>query len=147
MNNIESEELTITIKVLKVGSKKMTQSVFKQLPEKDVIDNDFNLQGKVWGKVNYRLPKQPAHETNIVWQHGNDLYRCAIRPLSFSPEQAKRHEHNHEVNLHRELPHSRLVTAVETTPEEEISKISELFNKYREIYKSLVESEQLYIAT
>ncbi len=147
MNEIEAEELSVTIKVLKVDSKKMTQSVFKQLPEKNVIDDDFNILGKVWGQVNYHLPKQSSYEKNIIWQSGNDLYRCAVKPLHYSPERAKRNQHNHEVNLHRELPHFKLVSAVEKNTEEEIHKIAEVFNKYTEAYQSLANSEQLYIAT
>lgn len=146
MQDIETESLSVTIKVLKVDSKKMTLSVFKQLQERQIIDDDLELKGSVWGKVNYQLPKQPTNETNIVWQDGNDLFRWAVKPLRMSPEQAKRNQDNYEINLYELLAHPSLVTAVKNTPEEEVQSLSMLFGKYRTLYHQLVNADHLFIA-
>ena len=145
MKNIEIEALSVKIKTIKIDSKKMTLSVFKQLPEKNIINENLELQGIVWGRVNYQIPKQPVYETNIVWQHGNNLYRSAIRRLFCTPEEGKRYHSNGE-SLYGILPHRTLINAIEETPEEKIKTLSELFEKYKKIYKELVNSDQLYIS-
>lgn len=148
MSNIESEELSVTIKVLRVNSKRMTLSVFKQLPHRDIMGEDLGIRGVIWGKVNYHFPKQPPYETNIIWQSGSELYCSSISRLLMSAEHAKKHyeENGYEtVEFQRSVPNSGLRKAIKT--ESELLKLEELFHKYREVYKTLVTSEQLYIAT
>lgn len=78
--NIETADASITtaaitIKALQVGKKQMTQSVFRQLPEALLVDEDkLELMGQPWGHVNYRWGDQRG--TSFIFQVGARLYRC-----------------------------------------------------------------------
>jgi len=69
---------TVQIKSLTVSGKRVTQSVFKQLQEKQLIAEDGTLNGQPWGTVNYHPDKQcdsrGAH-MHVVWQRGDELFR------------------------------------------------------------------------
>ena len=68
---------TVTIKALQVGKKQMTISVFRQLPEAPLVDEDtLALLGQPWGYVNYRWGDQRG--TNFIFQSGSRLYRDCI---------------------------------------------------------------------
>lgn len=68
---------TITIRALQVGKKQMTQSVFRQLPWAELVDDvEVKLNGVVWGHVNYRWGEIDAGCHNFVFQKGGELYRC-----------------------------------------------------------------------
>ena len=144
MELYNTEELTVSIKVLKVNSKKMTQTVYKQLPEKSIVDDNMELIGTVWGQVNYHTPGQRKCLTNIVWQQGEKLYRCAIKGLHYSAENIKNKSNDCEFNPYREFPHSALASAVGKLS---IAEAQELFDKYRVLYSDLINSEQLFIGT
>lgn len=65
---------TVTIKALQVGRKQMTISVFRQLPESPLIDEEkVELLGQPWGYVNYRWGDQKG--THFIFQKGSRLYR------------------------------------------------------------------------
>ena len=70
---------TITIRALHVGKKQMTQSVFRQLPEADLVDQEeVKLDGVPWGWVNYRWGDMDWRRTNFIFQQGARIYRCAF---------------------------------------------------------------------
>lgn len=58
----------------------MTLSVFRQIQEESIIDNEtISLKGIPWGTVNYfwktENEKQKIH---LLWQDGSELRRCMI---------------------------------------------------------------------
>lgn len=67
---------TITIKALQVGKKQMTQSVFRQLPTADLVnDSDIDLNGVPWGWVNYLNDRGGR---SYVFQDGTRLFRDTV---------------------------------------------------------------------
>ena len=144
--NIQTQELSVSIKVIKVNSKGMTLSVFKQLPEKCLFDDDLNFNGNVWGQVNYRLPHQAINSTNLIWQEGNQLFKYELRPLTDIPYNYKKRELDSDLNIANEIPLKSLFGALSATPIEDIESLNPLFMKYKTQYELLRETDQLYIA-
>jgi hypothetical protein len=101
---IEAEDATIatvsvTIQAIQVSKRQMTQSVFRQLPAANLIDEtNVRLLGIPWGWVNYRWGDIPESHTNFIFQAGTRLFRNAFRirtsstfPNSDSREQPHRY--------------------------------------------------------
>jgi len=83
--------VAVTIHALKIGTKQVTQSVFKQLPEEPLIAQDGTLNGVPWGRVNWHPDKCaefPAH-WHIVWQRGGELLRSRVEQDPFAPGGAE----------------------------------------------------------
>jgi hypothetical protein len=79
-NDATISTATITIRALNVGKKQMTQSVFRQLPEAVLVDEEkITLTGIPWGWINYRWGDIGEDYTNFVFQVGTRLFRCAFR--------------------------------------------------------------------
>ena len=81
--NVEDARLKtafIEIKAISINNKQMTLSVFRQVPEEDIIDlNTVQLKGVPWGKVNYFWGNiNPKNKVNLLWQKDNELRRCII---------------------------------------------------------------------
>lgn len=75
---------TITIKTIRVGKRQLTQSVFRQLPRVDLLDEQTaKLNGDVWGWVNYYWGQEQGG-THFVLQHGQNLYRALFQIRSSS---------------------------------------------------------------
>ncbi len=76
---------TIDVKIMRLGKRQVTQSVFRQLEEECVFDVGLELRGKLWGRVNYLWNGCPAYTNyHIVWQKENELRRmplCLIKSL------------------------------------------------------------------
>jgi hypothetical protein len=77
------ETLQANVTVMRVGTKQVTQSVFRQLTEESVIDDETcDLKGVPWGTVNYHWGNcvyngNPLHP-HVVWQKGDELRRCCL---------------------------------------------------------------------
>ena len=94
--------VSVEVQQLIVNNKKMTLSVFRQIPHQtliggrmhttkakklslfsdteidiEIVECDWNLKGKPWGLVNYFWGKQPTYYTHVVWQD-NDILRRAL---------------------------------------------------------------------
>lgn len=71
---------SIEIKTLTLGNKQMTLAVFRQLPEKDIIDQvACELRGIPWGTINYHTDcKDEAEHLHVIWQEENKLYRAKV---------------------------------------------------------------------
>jgi hypothetical protein len=68
---------TVTIKTLRVNSRQLTQSTFRQLPMQQLVDEAIpSLLGTVWGWVNYKPPGDAENTTQFVVQFGERLCRC-----------------------------------------------------------------------
>ena len=56
MSTVEITTLTVTINALRIGTKQMTQAVYKQLPYGRPLDGDGRLlvpSVNIWGRINY----------------------------------------------------------------------------------------------
>ncbi len=73
---------TVEVKVLRIGGKQMTQSVFRQLQDECLFDDEtLALRGDPWGWVNFHPDpecKEGFDHFHVVWQRGSELRRCSI---------------------------------------------------------------------
>lgn len=82
--NVENAQIKTTaveIKTLTVSGKQVTLSVFRQIPEEDLIDwENISLKGVPWGNVNY-FWKDNGNENcfHLLWQKGKELRRFILR--------------------------------------------------------------------
>jgi hypothetical protein len=81
-SDVAIKQVEISIKVMKIGNRQVTQAVFKQLPEEQIIDySTGKLRGLPWGRVNYHPDlscKDTVSHFHVVWQKDNILCRAAI---------------------------------------------------------------------
>jgi hypothetical protein len=73
--------ISVEIKALTLEKKQVTQSVFKQLDKRELIDfASGTLNGIVWGRVNYHPDKCEKHaeHLHLVWQYENQLLRDTV---------------------------------------------------------------------
>lgn len=79
-SDVAIKQVEVSIKVLKIGNKQVTQAVFKQLLEEPLIHPDTGeLQGNAWGRVNYHVGCEQENEhLHVVWQKGDELRRAKV---------------------------------------------------------------------
>ena len=81
--------LQVTVRALRIGTKQVTQSVFRQLPRRRVWDTTTGtLRGQPWGTVNYFWGDCASGSTHlhVVWQQGERLFRdCVYDPREHVP--------------------------------------------------------------
>ncbi|WP_092211260.1 hypothetical protein [Desulfoluna spongiiphila] len=147
-------EETVSIKVLKVNSRKMTQAVFKQLRTKSIFDAELNLLGHPWGTVNYfEAGTMKPGALHLVWSDGSSLFRWIVCPLYVSFETAIIAYRKDDLssdgknNAYHSLPDNNLKTVVHKADSGDIDNSEELFKKYNEHYASFKKMNQLLIAT
>jgi hypothetical protein len=70
----------VEIKSLTVSGKQVTQALFRQLHEEDLIDwETVALRGIPWGRVNYHTGCADCRShDHLVWQIGSELRRCIL---------------------------------------------------------------------
>jgi hypothetical protein len=79
-----SDPLDIEIKTLRVGGRRMTQSMFNQIQRENIDDSltGNHLKGIPLGRVEYHKPAcrkdYPAHHVHIIWQKGSELRKCVV---------------------------------------------------------------------
>lgn len=155
--DLSIEELAVTIKTIKVNNRKMTLSVFKQLPSENIFHSQtLELKGVPWGKVNYYWgDKNPWQGIQVVWVEGNVLKRCFLQqyaePSKYFANRHSDHEvENYQLNKLRELPvgiMTEVIKVARAGDKSEELKAIEVFSKYREMYDKLNSMDQIFIAT
>lgn len=123
--------VTIEIKALTLSGRQVTLSVFRQLPESDILDIDYSeednpvlMNGTPWGTVNYCLPSCPkTKHIHVVWQDSDTLYRSTTNRDAYT-----------EAEIDSEL-----------SPEEKRA-MREMNKKWHRAYWHLTELPQLFIA-
>jgi hypothetical protein len=73
---------TVTIRTLRVGAKQLTQSVFRQLPRRELIKESLpepTFAGTPWGWVNNSADGVLGGSTQFIAQFGDELCRCTVR--------------------------------------------------------------------
>jgi hypothetical protein len=75
------EERQVTVRVLTIGTKQVTQALYKQLVERDIIDEKTcELLGTVWGWVNlHDSDCARASHKHVVWEHEGRLLRSRVK--------------------------------------------------------------------
>lgn len=81
-HNASVHTATVTINTLTVSGKQVTQAVFRQLIESELINYDGTFAGLPWGTVNYHPNKNCQtyrRHLHVVWQDGDQLRQNAIQ--------------------------------------------------------------------
>lgn len=88
-SNTTVESSVVQIRTLNVGSKQMTQGIFRQLIEAPAINTQGRVQGQPWGIVNYHPDRcdDATEHLHVVWQLGDQLRRGFV----LAPEHAYLH--------------------------------------------------------
>jgi hypothetical protein len=82
----------VTIKTMQISRKQVTLAVFRQLITANIVDMDkLALRGMPWGYVNYLIEDVSNDDDdapvtkpiNLVWQTGNELRRCIVKPKAW----------------------------------------------------------------
>lgn len=85
VHNATITTATIEIRTLTIGTRQVTQNIFRQLPEHPVINHAGNVDGTPWGTVNYHPDRceDTKEHIHVVWQCGDELRRSHVRcPLN-----------------------------------------------------------------
>lgn len=85
-DNAKTESRTVTIQVLTVGTKQVTQSLFKQLVEdNNIIDGKTGeIDGNPWGWVNLHTADcGTGDHIHVVWEKNGTLRRAYMQPGDF----------------------------------------------------------------
>lgn len=84
---------TVEIRTLTLNGKQMTLSVFRQLREESVIDEEtLELRGQPWGTVNYHPDaecKAGRPHLHVVWQKGNELRRASVLQIPWLRDETE----------------------------------------------------------
>jgi hypothetical protein len=84
---------TVEIRTLTLNGKQMTLSVFRQLREEPVIDEDtLELRGQPWGTVNYHPDadcKAGRPHLHVVWQKGAELRRATVLQIPWLRDETE----------------------------------------------------------
>lgn len=73
------QERQVTVRVLTIGTKQVTQTMYKQLVDKCILDDHVHLRGFVWGWVNVH-DNDCTKDTHlhVIWDDGKELKRCKM---------------------------------------------------------------------
>jgi hypothetical protein len=75
-SDVEITRPSVTIRVLRVDKRKVTQTLLRQLPRERMVDEvKVELLGNPWGWVNVKFAK-PDKARQFIVQFGNRLRRC-----------------------------------------------------------------------
>ena len=69
----EIQERSVSVKVLTIGTKQVTQTMYKQLVEEKVIDKNYRLKGHVWGWVNLHSDCKNEKHIHCIWEYNGKL--------------------------------------------------------------------------
>jgi hypothetical protein len=70
----------VELQIISISGKQMTLAVFRQLEVENVINSELQIQGKLWGRVNYCwsiCDRSPSH-IHVIWQKDDELRQCVI---------------------------------------------------------------------
>lgn len=80
------ETATVQIRTLSIGSKAMTQGIYRQLPDQSAINRAGRIDGDPWGLVNRHTTDCNADtHLHLIWQLGDQLRKDYVR----APEDAR----------------------------------------------------------
>src|SRR5947209_9183628 len=77
-NTAMIQERQVSIQVLTIGTKQVTQSLYKQLVEAQVIGKDLILNGHIWGWVNLHADCKNEEHLHVIWESNDQLKRSCV---------------------------------------------------------------------
>jgi len=79
VENATIKTAAVEIKTITVSGKQVTLSVFRQIQEEDIFNEDISLKGIPWGTVNYFWKTDNERDKiHLLWQNGKELRRSVI---------------------------------------------------------------------
>jgi hypothetical protein len=78
--NATIQERQVTVRVLTIGTKQVTQTLYHQLVRESVLDENAEIKGPIWGWVNIHNDcniKETPH-LHVVWENDGMLKRCTV---------------------------------------------------------------------
>jgi hypothetical protein len=80
VENAQIKTTSVEIKTLTLSGKQVTLSVFRQVQEESLLDDEqMKLNGVPWGLINYFWKEEsPEHKIHVLWQKGSELRRDII---------------------------------------------------------------------
>ena len=145
IEDVSLKSMSVEIRALTVSGKQMTLSVFRQLPEKSILDDQLNLIGIPWGRVLYFWgAEKDCKGFQVVWQSRDTLFRSVQHPPNIRLVKTEA-----LIALERKAWESRSKGLSEE--EKQLLEIETVENekrlaKYRKIYEDLENLPQLFIA-
>ena len=146
------ETLSVEIRVLTINQKKMTLSVFNQIREEPLFDNNFHQLGEVLGYVNKK-------DYWIIWSNGKELRKAKLQRISIeTPRYVFQmiqlfKEINYHVNPkfdfydYKKGRHDDWEKLIDGEVEGRLSISNSFAQKYNEFYDELIGGEnQLFIS-
>lgn len=84
-NQLVIEQLTVEVKAIKIGRKQMTMGLFRQLPQKSIIDYTGEILGTSVCSINYFWGSCEPNHIHLLWQQGDKIYRDCLYNPSLKP--------------------------------------------------------------
>lgn len=81
VHNASVTTMTVEVKTLTIGTRQVTQGIFRQLIDEDLISRDGSLNGTPWGHVTWHPDNCATSDRphwHIVWQKGDELRRARV---------------------------------------------------------------------
>jgi hypothetical protein len=148
------QERSISVKVLTIGTKQITQSLYKQLVQEPVIDDcSGELLGDVWGWVNLHdncIDSKDFH-IHAIWEDDGVLKKSYVYLPWKSPIANYIRKEDHFIVLYKML-HSlkeddkRLVEDWTGGRDGLASHLEELKKNWYQSYRQIEKADQLFIA-
>lgn len=94
VENAVIKTASVEIKTLTISGRQVTLSVFRQIQEEDIFDQNMSLKGIPWGTVNYFWKEDDTErKIHLLWQLGKQLRRCILEKKSTFKYEHGENEH------------------------------------------------------
>jgi len=151
VSHAEIHTATVSLKMITVNQRQMTLSVFRQIPQKQLISETMELIGTPWGWVNYfwpdvKLPHDAINPIQVVWQQDSTLFRSVFATL---PSEMSYPQHGGLHSWRHILPGVMVAAyeeAVSGLGDSQRAVWLKLTKKYHTLTQELSAMDQLFIA-
>lgn len=157
------QERQVTVRVLTIGTRQVTQSLFHQLPSSPLIEDwTGELNGIIWGWVNLHdnCGFRPEEHFHAVWEKNGQLFKSKV-VFPWAPLLNKSHKRWDWVgdNLNRYMELRQLLIDLDNIPNPEFSpvelkntkecvkeELEELKTNWKQSFQAVKDAGQLFIA-
>lgn len=96
VENAQIKTAAVEIKTLTISGRQVTLSVFRQIQEEDIFDENLALKGVPWGTVNYFWKEDYTKDKiHLLWQIGKELRRCILLRKPYWRDHNRVSEHDY----------------------------------------------------
>jgi hypothetical protein len=156
VNDVEIQKRPISISVLTLGERQVTQTLYKQLVEEDVVDEcTGKIKGPILGWVNLHSDCWYRNDEHLhaVWEDNGEIKRAFVR-LPWTKKHPAYKTYSTWEEAHGEKPYfDKMISKYHSIKEDDYElrqkleqEIALLWNNWEESYKAIKEAGQLFIA-